>query len=409
MSETPLPYQLEGASFLALSRRALLGDGMGLGKTAQAYIAARELGAGSLTVVCPAIAVHHWHAERDKWFPDVRKLEVLSFDAARNRGGLPGAHVLVVDEWQYCKNTQSARTRVVCKASRTFPYAWALSGTPMENYADELYSLFRTFFPHVMPPEARTKAGWVKHFCETRPTPWGSKICGNKNDAELRQMLRRVSLARSAEDVNLQLPPLFWQYETLAVKGSGRLKGEEFMEGWTGEADDLPSLINQVGFSRLWKQIGEEKAPLAAEAIREVLTQNPNESIVVFAFHLSVLTVLEEAMREFGVVRVDGSTSPARRQEAIAAFQAGKVRVFLGQITACQTAITLTRATRVFNVEPLPVPTKNLQAAKRAHRIGQTRPVFVVMYAIAGSVDERVLDALRRKERAHARLYGGKE
>jgi SNF2 family DNA or RNA helicase len=95
---------------------------------------------------------------------------------------------------------------------------------------------------------------------------------------------------------------------------------------------------------------------------------------------------------------VDGSCTQKQRATAIDKFRNDKhCRVFLGQLNACGTAITLTEANQVVFIEQDWTPANNLQAAKRAHRIGQDRPVYVNNLMLHNSIDERISAALTAK------------
>jgi SWI/SNF-related matrix-associated actin-dependent regulator 1 of chromatin subfamily A len=90
--------------------------------------------------------------------------------------------------------------------------------------------------------------------------------------------------------------------------------------------------------------------------------------------------------------------TPEKKQRAIDRFQnQDKYRVFIGHIVAAGSTITLTRAHEVVLIEPSWVPAENAQAVMRCHRIGQDKPVRVRIYSVAGSTDEDINAALRRK------------
>ena len=124
------------------------------------------------------------------------------------------------------------------------------------------------------------------------------------------------------------------------------------------------------------------------------------------AWHHEVMDVLQRQLQHFGVVRVDGGTPT--RQRCIDTFQNDStVKVFLGQIRACGTAITLTASNQVAFVEASWTPADNLQAAKRCHRIGQTKLTMVRMFSLAGSIDEVVTRILARKARMTSEIEDG--
>jgi SWI/SNF-related matrix-associated actin-dependent regulator 1 of chromatin subfamily A len=162
---------------------------------------------------------------------------------------------------------------------------------------------------------------------------------------------------------------------------------------------------DSVALARLRRLTGIAKASTTVELLQDELATGALDKVVVFAHHREVLRTLAAGLARFGVVTVDGDTSPARRQAAIDRFQTDSAtRVFLGQITAASTAITLTAACHVVFAEASWVPADNLQAAKRVHRIGQTRPVLVRFISLAGSLDEAITEVLRRKTRLLAQI-----
>ena len=110
-------------------------------------------------------------------------------------------------------------------------------------------------------------------------------------------------------------------------------------------------------------------------------------------------------IRDSGAVTLYGGTNADTRQKNIDKFQNNpKCRVFIGNIQAAGTGITLTAAHEVAFIEADWVPANNAQAAMRCHRIGQTKPVRVRFFSCAGSVDEDVMNTLRRKAYELSRL-----
>ena len=114
---------------------------------------------------------------------------------------------------------------------------------------------------------------------------------------------------------------------------------------------------------------------------------------------------LQHLLRPYGVVTLFGETPAEKRQKHIDKFQRNpKCRVFIGQIVAAGTGITLTAASEVMFVEASWNPAENAQAAMRAHRIGQTRPVRVRFMGLANSIDEKIQTVLRAKAKAIAEI-----
>ena len=160
-----------------------------------------------------------------------------------------------------------------------------------------------------------------------------------------------------------------------------------------------------VALATLRRVTGLAKAGVAARMLREELESDAYQKIVVFVQHLDVGKTLVGELSAYGTVFLNGSTTPTMKQKMIDDFQRDPdVRVFVGQLQACSTAITLHAANQVLFVEQSWTPSDNAQAAKRCHRIGQTRPVFVRMLGLAKSIDEAVARVLARKTQAIAEI-----
>ena len=412
---TPFPYQQEGAEFLASRRFAFLADGMGLGKTVQAILACDMVRATSVVVICPAVARVNWQREFAIWIPNVKiKLDVVSYDkAASQKNALPlSFDVLILDEGHYLKTRTTKRTKAVygalCKGDGLVSRAknvWILSGTPCPNNAGELWPHLRALWPELITKSEKplSYAEFLSRYCVLQETPYGPKVLGNKNREELRGILAQVMKRRLAEQVLKDLPPIL--FSTATVEADDVLPELAALE-----ADPAVDLLRDaikgdasidfanVAVASLRRVTGAAKAPVIAKLVADELDAGAYDKVVVFAQHLDVIRLLVDNLSAYGVVSITGSTPPTLRQKAIDEFQTHpRVRVFVGQLQACSTAITLHAANQVIFVEQSWTPAENAQAAKRCHRIGQTKPVFVRMFGLAKSIDEAVTRVLVRK------------
>jgi SWI/SNF-related matrix-associated actin-dependent regulator 1 of chromatin subfamily A len=157
--------------------------------------------------------------------------------------------------------------------------------------------------------------------------------------------------------------------------------------------------------AKLRRLIGTIKATAVAEVIKGELDSGLDK-VVVFGHHRDVLDILCAEFDAYGVVRLDGRTSMTERQAAVDQFQTFKnTRVFCGQITAAGVGLTLTAAQSAVFAEMSWVPAENQQAAQRIHRIGQTGSCLVRYTILPGSLDEQIVDTLRRKMRGIAEVF----
>jgi SWI/SNF-related matrix-associated actin-dependent regulator of chromatin subfamily A-like protein 1 len=416
------PYQAAGRDFLAVRDKALLADGMGLGKTVQAIRACDEIAATRVAVICPAIARINWKREFDRWgLLKGRQLFIESYDKVARKGEAYEAiekmrpDVLILDEAHYLKTRSSKRTKSVYGVytrgdglAACAKRVWLLTGTPAPNDVSELYSHLKALWPEVLPAPGTFDA-FIRVYTHFDATPFGIKILGNKNIKELRAKLQPVMLRRKAEDVLKDLPPINWHDLALeadeAITELKRLEADPEVLMLLEAIKNDQALPDSVAMASVRRMTGVAKAPAVSILLAEELRDNAYPKVIVFAHHKDVISLLARGLHEYGAVTITGETPQGARQEAIDRFQSDPTcRVFIGQIQACSTAITLTAANQVVFAEASWTPSDNAQAAKRAHRIGQERPVIVRMIGLAGSIDEAVTRVLARKSRLISEL-----
>jgi hypothetical protein len=218
-----LPYQLDGIAFAVGAGRSILADDMGLGKTIQgigvAEMLAQHAEIKKVLIVCPASVKSQWKAEIARFAPHREAQVVLGsakerFEKYDNdtffticnyeqvmRDLLPIERTkwdfIILDEGQRIKNWE-AKTSKAIKALKS-PYALVLSGTPMENRIDELYSVVQFIDDRRLLPAYR-------FFHRHRIVEDTGRIAGYKNLDELRKQLEPILLRRTKESVSLQLP-----------------------------------------------------------------------------------------------------------------------------------------------------------------------------------------------------------
>lgn len=271
---------------------------------------------------------------------------------------------------------------------------------------------------------------FVFQFCEGFDSTHGYKITGHKNTEILRQLLGRLMLRRKKEDVLKELPPISFHEVTIE-------RGEVELDPWFYEQwrpIGIPAFLEQIkeadrmlrfgldGITEKSKNVSDDKLALLesmsgslitlrrylgmakvqrfAEIIEHELVMGQLDKIVIFAVHQSVIESLRERFAKFGAVTLYGGTPKEKRQKNIDKFQKDhRCRVFIGNVQAAGTGITLTAAHEVAFIECSYRPDENAQAAMRCHRIGQTKPVRVRVFNCAKSVDEQVQAVLTRKMR----------
>jgi SNF2 family DNA or RNA helicase len=439
MRATLRPYQQQGVNWLQLLRSmnlgAMLGDDMGLGKTVQAlaHIAIEKV-SGRMTTPCliiaPTSVIYNWEAEAKKFAPDL-KVHVshgsdradhfesfASFDLilttypllARDGEELMkhSFHLLILDEAQFVRNHRTHASRVVRLLAAE--QRVALTGTPMENNLNELWSLFSFVMPGLL--------GTHDHFRARFRNP-----IENQNNAIIRKVLaRRIApflLRRTKDEVALDLPPKTEMirrveltapqqdlYETVRAAMDARVTAAVAAKGLAGSQiivlDALLKMRQVCCHPQLLKSESAAKITDSAKlsALLEMLDEMIPEGrrVLIFSQFTSMLALIEAALnkRKIDWVTITGSTKD--RKTPVAEFQAGKVPVFLISLKAGGTGLNLTAADTVIHFDPWWNPAVEAQATDRAYRIGQDKPVFVYKLIAAGTVEERVLQMQERKK-----------
>jgi len=445
-------YQNDGAEFLSNKNYALLADEMGLGKTVQAIRGLERIHAKRVVVVCPSVARINWLREFEMWSPGFKatvlvKLSdkipetgaiICSFDYASENFSLITKHTwdaLIVDEAHLLKSHEAKRAKAVLGVEgvgRSAKKIWLLSGTPAPNHPGELWIMLYTFGVTKLKYD-----DFINRYCIVRNTSYGRKVvsANAENIPELRQLLAHIMLRRLKKDVMTQLPPItyghvsveagpvdveilpsFTQY-FLPVDKRDELKLELARQAdllKTVEANLKPEMNDKLqalsaisdSVSTLRRFIGLQKCRDAVELINNELENNAYQKIVIFAIHRDVIEIMRDGLRKFKPVTLYGGTDPDKRQRNIDRFQNDpRCRVFIGNIIAAGTAITLTAAHHVTFIEQDWVPGNNAQAIMRCHRIGQENPVSVRFIVLDKTLDAKIGFILKRKTEQLTQIF----
>jgi superfamily II DNA or RNA helicase len=419
------PYQRRGVDWLSFLREAglgaLLADDMGLGKTLQALCALR----GRSLVVAPTSVLHNWADEARRFRPGLRvavyhgpgraldpeaDLTVTSYALLRldrERLAAQAWDTVVLDESQAVKNpaSQVARAAFSLRAS----FRLALSGTPVENRLEELWSQMRFLNPGLLGEEA----GFRRRYA--RPIAAGEAIPARR----LRRRLRPFLLRRLKSEVAPELPPrsdVVLRCELgeeerrvyQAVRAATREEVVRKLRAGGGALEALEALLRlrQAAChpSLVPGHEAESSAKLDLLLTSLETAAAAGHRALVFSQWTSLLDLVEPRLGAAGIghLRLDGATRD--RAGVVAGFRAeGGPPVLLASLKAGGTGLNLSEADHVFILDPWWNPFAEDQAADRAHRIGQERPVLVYRLVAAETVEERILE-LQRRKRALASL-----
>jgi hypothetical protein len=430
-----LPYQREGMIHLAFGERALLADEMGLGKTIQAIAAcellARRQGVSRVLIVCPASLKAEWEeqiarfadrsarsvfgprparlaAYRDPPFFTIVNYEQVLGDAEAINDVL-APDIVVLDEAQRIKNWHTKTARKV-KSLRS-PYAFVLTGTPVENRIDELYSIVQYLDPELVGPLFRFNRRFYELDERGRPVDY-------RNLEDLRRWVQPVLLRRRKADVESELPGRSVKTFFVPMAEEQQARYDEFSK----DAAKLAQIaqrraLTQQEFDRLQMLLAcmrmtcDTPAILdptcrvspkleELERILEDLLQEPGRKIIVFSEWERMLQLVRELAAELGVEAAwhTGSVPQIRRREEINRFKHDPAcRLFLSTDSG-SVGLNLQAASAVINIDLPWNPAKLEQRIARAWRKHQTRSVTVINLVAEKTIEHSILHLLGAKQ-----------
>jgi SNF2 family DNA or RNA helicase len=412
---------------------------MGLGKTIQAIGMANAIEADKILVICPASLKINWSKEMQKWlmrtlsvaivwgkkdedaFGDevvIINYELLNAHASRLRDRR--WDLIIIDEAHYLKSNKADRTGQVFGRKRgtparpklapiPFEHILLLTGTPMLNgKPKELWPLLQVLDPDGLGSDW---FAFARRYCDLfeieqfdaakgEKVHVGWKWDGAKNLDELQLLMReRFMIRRLKKDVLKELPPKTRQIIVLEAKKGltkllehERISYEEYVKTH-GEEIDPPAFTEM---SKIRKEVALAKVPYVIEYLKEVLDET--EKVVVWVHHHETFDAIQTAFGS-AAIGVDGRTDSVLRQQIVDLFQTDASKhIFIGGIKAAGTGLTLTAASVAVFAELDWVPANVTQAEDRLHRIGQEENVLVRHVVLNGSLDQRIVQAIIRKQ-----------
>jgi SWI/SNF-related matrix-associated actin-dependent regulator 1 of chromatin subfamily A len=396
-------FQAVGAFFLSVKKRALLADDQGLGKTVQTIAALNTIGATKIVIVCPASVVKNWCRELDIWSTPTenRSVKIMSYEKFTKDFENLQAEVFVFDEAHYVKNENSKRGKAFGQvAKRTTTRIWCLTGTPMTVRAADLWAPIQALDPKVF--LGFTKFSFLEHFCDGYWDNFGHfKMGGTSNHFELNWRIRAsgVMLRRTKAQVLEQLPEKQKRHIEFEPDSATKKKLDDIND-WVVEYTNQDGSIEEMPgpIATKMRETGILKTEYVLDYLRAFLDDNPKEKICLFAHHKEVVDRAMAGLKEFNPVKVVGGMPKDARQLSVDTFQTDpNTQVFVGNIKAAGTGLTLTAARYAFFMELSWVPGELAQAEDRIHRITQEREVTIFYLLWDHCFERNVLANVRRK------------
>ncbi len=436
-------YQKEGVAWAMFLRRygfgGILADDMGLGKTLQVLAlltVTKQTDKCPSLVVCPKTLTLNWAAEVKKFTPDLSVLVIdgtteereklmqqipqhdlvitsyslLLRDIKKYTSSGQSFAYMILDEAQYVKNDRTATAKAVKLVKAE--YRLALTGTPLENGVQELWSIFDFLMPGFLGDAMRFRKRYEVPIHEHQDV---------RALEDLRRRIRPFMLRRTKDTHLKDLPPKIEQTSTCALTPEQLVVYTRTLER---VREDVFRAVQLKGFQRSRIEIlsaltrlrricdhpalvdprlpkTEElsgKMALTMELVREATAGG--HKVLIFSQFTSLLDILRTGLDGAGIghVTIEGRTR--HRAEQVRRFEEDpSAQVFLLSLKAGGTGLTLTAADTVIMYDPWWNPLAERQAMDRAHRLGQTRTVNVYKLITAGTVEEKVVALQERKQR----------
>ncbi len=430
------PYQREGVLFAAEAGRALIADDMGLGKTVQAIAAARimaqEFGVENVLIICPASLKYQWKSEIEK-FSDCSALVIEGLHHQRRRLYLEAADfkivnydvvfrdleaieamapdLVILDEAQRIKNWQT-RTAKSVKQIKS-PYALVLTGTPLENRLEELYSIVQFIDLHRLGPLFQFLS---KHQITDPET---GKVVGYQHLKSIGDTLAPILVRRTKAEVLKQLPKRLDKNFIVPMTREQWIPHNE-------NRDIVARIVNKWRRYGFLSEVDRQRLMIALQYMRmacdstylvdketkfgpkigELMTlldeifERPDNKVVIFSQWTRMNDLVAEELDKHGIgyVYLHGGVPSKKRKDLMRAFKEDpEVRVFLST-DAGGVGLNLQSASAVINMDLPWNPAILEQRIGRVHRLGQHRPVQVVNFISEGTIEHGMLKVLAFKK-----------
>lgn len=420
----PYPYQIIGA-IQATQGKTLIADEPGLGKTIQAILWAAITKPSRLLVICPPNLATNWHQEITRTGITQNAIHgtLLQIKPTKKTFLFPKTGIIIcpdtlltarpglqkqikqwkplaaiIDESHRYKNPYAKRTKTILRICHPTPNVLALTGTPIVSNPVDLFATLSVLGKLGHFPEDFVNTYTVKNY-------WGDRKPNPGTLPDLYDRLdKHVWTRRTKTQVLKDLPPKTRNHQTIDLTKAeldtvfAPLKQK--MAAWeTGPKD--PEVLAEHAkryVSQARKATGLAKIPAATEWIINHHT-GTGRPLIAWIIHKKVATLLNKNLEKAGLKTAiyNGNTPASDRNRIVEDFQAGKIDVLIGQITAAGVGLTLTRAQDALFVETEWTPALIVQAEDRIHRITQTAPVTITTLIATGTLDPVIHKILSQK------------
>ncbi|HRP54838.1 DEAD/DEAH box helicase [Agriterribacter sp.] len=431
------PYQQTGILFGVAAGRCILADDMGLGKTLQAISATEvmrhEYKIAKAIIVCPTSLKYQWKSEIEK-FTENKKICVVegnlmmrmklyaneaydyfivSYNVAANDYSYLNemqADMLILDEAQRIKNWR-AKTSAKIKRIKT-PHALVLTGTPVENNIEELYSLMQIVNPYLL--------GSLHHFLQQHQiTDETGKVTGYKDLNKIGELLKDVMLRRTKKEVLKELPSRMDKNLLIPLTDEQMQMHDEFREivaklvhKWKRmkflREEDRQRLLNNLNMMRMVcdstyiidQETNYQTKLDELENMLDEIIGMKEEKVVVFSQWERMTRLVSQMLtaKGIGYQYLHGGIPSKSRQALFTQFNNDPAcKVFLST-DAGGVGLNLQAASCIINLDIPWNPAILEQRIGRIYRLGQKKNVSVINLVAKGTIEEKMLEVLKFKK-----------
>lgn len=429
LEENARPYQRQGIRFLTNLYRnklsGILSDDMGLGKTLQSFglflNIAEKL---PILVVCPKSLIYNWMDERKKWAPEIpayvldgnpkeraalyekmKELEktiyFVSYDTLRNDVEQikdTEFSLVLLDEAQYIANAKALKTKAVKELHAMSRIV--LTGTPVQNSLNDLWSIFDFLLPGYFPPLNRYR----EQFGDL-------EFASEEARARLLAKIKPFLLGRKKSDVLKELPDkenidivLPMDEQQRVVYESHLALARQYLKekGGMMKALSMMTRLRQICITPSLFLEGDYASSKISALVKSLCElKESGRRAIVFSSFVSALSLIKAELEKVGLTSesITGKTSAKVRVILADRFneENSPIDVMLVSLKAGGTGLNLTGADTVFHLDPWWNIAAERQAEDRAHRIGQKNKVTVFKLLIKDSIEEKVLALQKMK------------
>lgn len=429
------PYQVEGVAFLVSNGRALLADDMGLGKTIQSIAAASWLMSHQHVertfIVCPASLKTQWAREIQRFTGKstqivggharerlqqykrhaaftIANYELVLRDVTEIHRCL-APDLMILDEAQRVKNWRTKSAGAIRRLETR--YLFVLTGTPLENRLEDLFSILQLVDGRVLGPLWR-------FFIEFHVTNERGRIIGHRNLSELRRRIRDVRLRRSRSIVSDQLPERIQHRFDVPMTARQRDLHDNALASASqfaqiakrrpltpSESQRMMGALQTARMAATAAFLVDEETPDSPKLeelsrLLEELCEDPDTKVVVFSTWERMTYHVEQMARKLnlGVVRLHGRIPTHKRGGLLDQFREDPQTQLFVSTDAGGVGLNLQSASVVINLDPPWNPAVLQQRIARVHRLGQKKTVQVINMFSQGSYEERIFELLQSKQ-----------